>query len=467
MRGMADRRAILIAVDAVAAFAAVLIAVQLRFGSGAFSVWVRDLGLPPVWLMAVAFSILTFGSFAVAGVYRREMYWDLRTELLDLLKGLVLLGTVALSLLFLFKLEDVSRIAIIATFAILGTASVMARLAIRSATRRAAASGTALRHWVIVGHGEGVSQLTDLVMRHPHVGARIVGIVGETPPEPDLGVEWLGTVHDLPEVLRDNVVDEVIVVSDGSDPQKLQAILSVCAEQGKTVRLPLDSVAPSLLRGRMEEYDGIPMWSVLATPEHRLELAVKRIIDVAGSAALLTLLSPLLAATAIGIMMSDGRPVLYRQARGGHHGRPFQMLKFRTMVNGAEAMRDDLIDQNERTGPVFKIAADPRITRLGMWLRKTSIDETPQLLNVFFGQMSLVGPRPQPLKEVAEYDLWHRRRLSMRPGITGLWQVKARNDPSFGMWMDLDLEYIDRWSLWLDVSIIARTPVALIRSPGT
>ena len=142
------------------------------------------------------------------------------------------------------------------------------------------------------------------------------------------------------------------------------------------------------------------------------------------------------------------------------------MLKFRTMVDGAEAMREDLIDQNERTGPAFKIADDPRITRFGRWLRKTSIDETPQLLNVFLGQMSLVGPRPQPLEEVAEYDLWHRRRLSMRPGITGLWQVQARNDPSFGAWMDLDLEYIDRWSLGLDFSVLIRTPTALVRTPG-
>ena len=464
---MSDRRAILIVVDAATAFAAVFLAVRLRFGSDAFSVWVEELGLPPVWLIAVAFSILTFGSFVVAGVYRREMYWDLRTELVDLLKGLVLLGAVAFSLLFLFKMEDVSRIAIITTFAILGTASVMARLAIRSATRRAAASGTALRYWLIVGHGESVGQLTELVARHPHVGARIVGVVGETPPRSDLDVEWLGTIHDLPEVLRDNVVDEVVIVSDVADPQKLQAVLSVCAEQGKTVRLPMDSLAPSILRGRMEEYDGIPMWSVLATPEHRLELAVKRIIDVAGSAFLMTLLSPLFVATAIGIMITDGRPVIYRQARGGHHGRLFQMLKFRTMVDGAEAMRDHLIGQNERTGPVFKIADDPRITRFGRWLRKTSIDETPQLLNVFLGQMSLVGPRPQPLEEVAEYDLWHRRRLSMRPGITGLWQVQARSDSRFDIWMDLDLEYIDHWSLWLDASILAKTPAATIRTPGT
>jgi lipopolysaccharide/colanic/teichoic acid biosynthesis glycosyltransferase len=198
-----------------------------------------------------------------------------------------------------------------------------------------------------------------------------------------------------------------------------------------------------------------------------MELALKRVIDVVGAGVVLVLVSPLLLAAYLLILLVDGRPVMYRQQRGGLHGREFTMLKFRTMVNGAHETRADLLDNNERSGPVFKIANDPRITRLGRVMRKTSMDEAPQLFNVLLGQMSLVGPRPQPLEEVAEYDLWHRRRLSMRPGITGLWQIRARHDPSFDTWMDNDLEYIDRWSLWLDLMVLVRTPAALIRTPGT
>lgn len=463
MLGISDRRAILIATDGIAAFAAVFLAVFIRFGNSAPAVW-EELSLPPLWLIATCFAFLTFTSFAAAGVYRSEIYWDLRSELKDLTKGTVLLGFVSLATLFLLKLEDVSRIAILTTFALLVLGAVTARVTMRSLGRRTARKGQTLRNWLVVGTGERVTQLVDLLRSHPHVGAGIVGVVAESAP-PDVETDWLGTIYDLPEILRANVIDEVIVSGEG-DPKRLEAILSVCAEQGKTVRLALDSVAPTALRGRLEEYDGIPMWSVLATPEHRLELALKRIIDVVGATIALIVLAPLMLLTTLGVLVFDGRPVLYRQQRGGHHGRRFAMVKFRTMVNGAETVRADLLDSNERSGPVFKIKDDPRITRFGRWLRKTSLDETPQLLNVIAGHMSLVGPRPQPLEEVAEYDLWHRRRLSMRPGITGLWQVEARDDSSFDTWMDLDLEYIDTWSLWLDLSILARTPAAVVRTPG-
>ncbi len=464
MRGLSDRRAILIAVDSTVAFAAVFVGVVLRFGGSGFSIWRSELELPPVWLIALLFAVLTFTSFATAGVYRREIYWDLRTEIKDLLKGIVLLAFVSLAFLFLFKLEDVSRIAIAIAFGALSVGSIASRLVLRSMSRRAALAGKALRNWLVVGPNDRVAALVDLLHTHPHVGAGIVGVVAESASD-GTKPKWLGTIYDLPEILRAHVIDEV-VVSGESDPKRLEAILSVCAEQGITVRLAMDSVAPTALRGRMEEYGGIPMWSVLATPEHRMGLAVKRIIDFVGASVLLVILSPLFLATSLAVLVSDGRPVLYRQGRGGHHGRPFKMLKFRTMVDGAEDMRADLVGQNERVGPVFKIKDDPRITKLGQWLRRTSLDEAPQLINVVTGHMSLVGPRPQPLEEVAEYDLWHRRRLSMRPGITGLWQIKARDDSSFDTWMDFDLEYIDRWSLWLDLSILLQTPAAIYRNPG-
>ena len=160
-------------------------------------------------------------------------------------------------------------------------------------------------------------------------------------------------------------------------------------------------------------------------------------------------------------------PVFFSQERCGLNGRRFYLYKFRTMVHNAEDMRKELFKKNEVDGPAFKIKKDPRIIPfIGTFLRRTGLDELPQLWNVLVGDMSLVGPRPQPVDEVAEYDPWHRRRLTVRPGITGLWQVTSRHDPSFDTWVDLDLEYIDRWSVWLDLKILAQTPVALFRSPG-
>lgn len=459
-----DRRAGLISVDVFAAFAAVFAGVLVRYGASYRSIWEGELSLPPVWILALCFAVLAFVSFSSSGTYRRETYWSIATELTDLGKGLVFLGALTLSFLFLFKLEDVSRAALGFSFLALSGISTGVRLALRRRALRT--QPERLSRWLLVGVGERSDEIADLVARHPHVGARIVGLVGDGH-QVEQRVPWLGSIADLPEVLRTEVIDEVIVTLDAGDWNKLEGVLAACAQQGKTVRMPLNSVAPTVLKGRLEEFDDMPMWSVLATPQQQVALAVKRIFDVAAATSLLLILSPLLIATAVSVRIRDGGPVFYAQWRSGLHGRAFRMVKFRTMVNGAEAMRADLMTSNERVGPAFKMADDPRVTKLGRTLRKWSIDELPQLWNVVMGHMSLVGPRPQPVDEVQTYQLWHRRRLSMRPGVTGLWQVTARNDPSFDVWMDLDLVYIDRWSLWMDASILLRTPAALVRMPGT
>ena len=189
-------------------------------------------------------------------------------------------------------------------------------------------------------------------------------------------------------------------------------------------------------------------------------------MDIACSLVGLVVLSPLLLATAVAIRRRDGSPVLFRQTRVGLHGRPFSICKFRTMVPDAEARLAEVRHLNERNGIVFKATDDPRLTRLGRTLRATSIDELPQLWNVLKGNMSLVGPRPLPVHEVAEFDVWHRRRHSMKPGITGLWQVEARTEPEFDRWVERDLAYIDRWSLQLDVRIILRTIPAVFGRTG-
>lgn len=465
MRSTSDRRAVLLTADGVAAFLAVFLGVLVRYGPDYVSVWEEVLGLPSVPFLASCFAALAFASFAIGGTYRRETYWSFRTEIADLAKGLVLLAAVTLSLLYLFKLEDVSRLSLLTAFGALSSLSAVVRLLLRHRVHERRATGRIPR-WLLVGSGEGAREVIEAARRHPHVGGIIVGMVAEDHAEGG-EVPWLGSVGDLPAVLASNVIDEVVVTFDPGDWAKLEGVVAACAEQGKTVRIPVSSLSPTLLKGRLEEFHGAPMWSILATPEHRLGMAVKRVFDVAAAAIFLILLAPLFGATALAVLAADGRPVLFRQWRGGLHGRPFRMVKFRTMVDGAEEMRSDLMVDNERVGPIFKIVDDPRITPLGRWLRKSSMDELPQLWNVLMGHMSIVGPRPQPLEEVESYDLWHRRRLSMRPGITGLWQVEARHDSSFDTWMDRDFAYIDGWSLWLDAWILAKTPWAMLRLPGT
>jgi len=201
------------------------------------------------------------------------------------------------------------------------------------------------------------------------------------------------------------------------------------------------------------------------TPDLSWALLVKSLIDRLGALLGLLLLSPLLLAVAIGIKLTSPGPVIFMQQRAGKHGRPFKMYKFRSMRTGAELEQDRLKNLNQMSGPVFKIVDDPRITPLGRWIRRTSIDELPQLLNVLLGHMSLVGPRPLPLYEVENFELTaHRRRLSMKPGLTCLWQISGRNNVrEFSDWVKLDVEYIDNWSLWLDFVILVRTvPVVLL-----
>ena len=208
------------------------------------------------------------------------------------------------------------------------------------------------------------------------------------------------------------------------------------------------------------------MRSLVHDEQRELGLVVKRLIDIAGAAVGLVVLSPLLLGTALVLRLREGSPVLFRQTRVGLHGRPFTIYKFRTMVPDAEARYAEVEALSDIKGAAFKMANDPRVTPLGHTLRKTSLDELPQLWNVLRGEMSLVGPRPAPPREVAGYDVWHRRRLSMKPGMTGPWQVEARLDEHFDERATLDLHYIDRWSLTLDFKILVRTIPAVLVRPG-
>jgi exopolysaccharide biosynthesis polyprenyl glycosylphosphotransferase len=276
-----------------------------------------------------------------------------------------------------------------------------------------------------------------------------------------------GELAQLASLLDTEVVDEVVFAAPGTDLAVFESALQACDTRGVDVLVTMQGMVPSSGKVELAHVTGfdLPMIGVSRVPTGQGRLLAKRMLDVVGALAAILVLSPVMIATAIAIRLESKGPILFKQVRSGRNGRKFVMLKFRSMCIDAEAKQAALMHLNEMDGPVFKIKHDPRITRVGRFIRKTSIDELPQFFNVLLGDMSLVGPRPPLPAEVAKYEAWQRRRLSVRPGITGMWQVSGRNAVDFSAWMQLDLDYIDRWSLWLDLQILVRTvPAVLMRS---
>lgn len=282
-------------------------------------------------------------------------------------------------------------------------------------------------------------------------------------PHPHLHTPVLGTVADLETVLREHVVDEVYMAATAEEHgAAVQTAIRTCERFGTPFALP--AFAYRLTRakpvGELAEGDGYSHF--LSVRQKPVQLWLKRLFDLTASGVALALLSPLLLGVAAAVKVTSRGPVLFRQRRVGLHGRTFDMLKFRSMVADAEAMKAKLLAQNEQSGPVFKMKRDPRVTAVGRFIRKFSIDELPQLVNVLRGDMSIVGPRPPLPNEVRRYEAWQRRRLSVRPGLTCVWQVSGRSEISFEDWMLLDMRYIDHWSLAQDFQLILRTvPVVL------
>jgi exopolysaccharide biosynthesis polyprenyl glycosylphosphotransferase len=299
------------------------------------------------------------------------------------------------------------------------------------------------------------------------VGARDEDVEGELVRLHGTRVEWLesGDPAALGKRLHAGGVDEV-VLSAALPRRDLPDLLRICDQIGVPARVRMDRVEPDLPRPRAELF-GPSLYLLYQSREpDRPGLLVKAIVDRLAAALALVLLAPLMLLIAIVIRLTSRGPALFVQQRGGRNGRPFPMLKFRTMRQGAEAEREKLLAANEMDGPVFKIADDPRVTPVGRVLRRMSLDELPQLLNVVAGHMSLVGPRPLPLIETRELSGADRRRLSMRPGMTCLWQVSGRSDLTFREWMALDLQYVDHWSPALDMAILFRTVPALLSGRG-
>jgi exopolysaccharide biosynthesis polyprenyl glycosylphosphotransferase len=338
------------------------------------------------------------------------------------------------------------------------------KLTLRTMSRYARSRGFNYRTLLIVGGGPAARAIVDALERHPYWGFHVLGIVRVRPDDgPIDGVPLLGGAHDMGRILHENVVDDVVFAVGRNELGQMEDLFLALEELGIRIMLALNFFPHTRARIELSDIDGIPFLTFSTGPTNPLLLLAKRIIDVGLATLLLLLALPVVLTVGGMIKLTSSGSVLFRQTRCGLNGRRFVLYKFRTMVEDAEHRRHEVLHLNQMDGPVFKAKDDPRITRLGRILRKFSLDEIPQLWNVLRGDMSLVGPRPPIPEEVAQYERWQRRRLSMKPGLTCLWQIKGRNDVSFRSWMELDLEYIDSWSLSLDMEILLKTiPVVLL-----
>ena len=324
------------------------------------------------------------------------------------------------------------------------------------------------RNVLIVGNNPEARTFGTAIDGNPELGLRVIGYVlgpNEEPRVADNAV--LGPVDHLRRLIDKHVVDDVVFAIPQSSFSQLAKYVAWCEEIGVTVHLKMDFLRTIVAKSLPNDLDGTPLLTLTTVPTDAVALTVKRLIDSAVSSIALIALSPLLLLVVIAVRLTSKGPAIFSQQRVGLNGRIFTFYKFRSMRIDAERNKKEVASLNEMTGPVFKARRDPRVTRLGRWLRKFSLDELPQLWNVLSGDMSLVGPRPPLPSEVSEYERWQVRRLSMKPGITCLWQVAGRNDVPFETWMRLDLEYIDNWSLGLDLKILLRTLPAVILARGS
>ena len=347
-------------------------------------------------------------------------------------------------------------------------ALALLRVGIFSSLRWLRVTGRNTRNVLIVGSGPRAGYVQRVIEQNPSWGLDIVGFIDDERPSSRITVDadQIHALGDMAAVLQAKVIDEVIVACPRSMLATIVDVVDACALAGVPITLLSDLFGDYLPAPRSTRFGSLPALSFAPVHHSRVKLTIKRGIDILGSTMLLALVAPILGAAALAIRLTSPGPIFFRQTRCGLNGRQFVMLKLRTMYVDADVRKAELLHLNEMTGPVFKMKNDPRITPVGRILRRLSIDELPQLWDVLRGDMSLVGPRPAVPLEVDEYATFERRRLSMRPGLTCIWQVNGRNEIGFDDWVRLDLEYIDTWNLTNDFKILAQTLPAVLGGEG-
>lgn len=423
-------------------------------------------------LIFCGFLLIWHVLFVSMHLYESHRLMPRFSENLDVL-GATSLGTVAIAIasaLFDIRMVNASFLAVF--WASSSGCVILSRMGLRYFLDRVREKGHNLRHVVIVGTNARAVEFARKIEVKPELGYRLIGFIDEPWSKSgtfhESGYPLICDLDHFVAFIRKSIVDEVIIALPiKSHYLQASRIAELCQEQGIVVRFLTTFFNLGMGRCATEDVEGDSVLTLYTGPLGDWPVFAKRGLDIIASLSLLVLLSPILLVTAGLISITSPGPVFFTQERLGRNKRRFRIFKFRTMVPDAESKLAQLENKNEVSGPVFKIKNDPRLTPIGKILRKTSIDELPQLLNVLRGDMSLVGPRPLPVRDYEGFDQdWHRRRFSVRPGITCLWQISGRSSISFDRWMELDMQYIDQWSLWLDIRILVETIPAVVKGSG-
>jgi exopolysaccharide biosynthesis polyprenyl glycosylphosphotransferase len=460
-----------------------LLVMVFSFGLATLTVHYQNSSIPLAQLIEMRIKIQNFALFfcfllvwhtifSLFGLYHSRRLSSRWGEARDVFKATTLGTFAVLAAAVLLPISLINTVFLLVFWAGSTLTTILSRLALRYILVKFRLHGRNLRHMLIVGTNPRALKFAKNIEAKPELGYRISGFVDDDYGKNGLfknsGYPLVASIHEFPSYLREHVVDEVCIhLPLKSRYDQVNWIVGLCQEQGIIVRF-LSNIF-NLKAGQSEagHFDEAPVITVSTGAMEGLPILLKRALDFLLSLIMLALLSPLFLSVAILIRITSPGPVFFVQERLGVNKRRFRLIKFRTMIPNAEAKIAELEDLNEASGPVFKIKNDPRITKVGKFLRKTSIDELPQLINVLKGDMSLVGPRPLPVRDYNGFDEdWHRRRFSVRPGITCLWQVNGRSNTGFAEWMQLDMKYIDQWSLWLDLKILAMTLPAVIKGSG-
>lgn len=416
--------------------------------------------------------LIWYAIFSMFGLYRSRRLLPLKKEIKDIIKASTLSTFAIFFLSLLFHITMITPVFLVFFWAGSTVITILTRLVMRLTLKWARLRGLNLRSVLIVGTNPRALKFAGRIESKQELGYVISGFIDEV---------WIGNgdlekfgwklVSDFKgfvEFIRNNVVDEVVIsLPVKSYYPEISLIINACEQQGIVVRHLSDIFDTKLAKSRVEYFEGQALTSHYTTTLGGWQNLIKTMLDRILSLILLTLSLPLLLSAAILIKVTSPGPVFFCQERLGLNKRLFHVYKFRTMVKDAEQKQAELEDLNECIGAAFKITNDPRISTVGKFLRKSSLDELPQLINVLKGDMSLVGPRPLPVRDYKGFSNdWHRRRFSVRPGITCLWQINGRHNLTFDKWMELDLEYIDERSLWLDLNILIRTIPAVLKGSG-
>ncbi len=439
---------------------------------------VRGLTITPdyyvVLLMIIIIWYITFSLFRKYVSLYKMSFYDVS---LNIVKLVTFNMIILICFLYLLKsAEGLSRILftifyILNLFMLITSDRIIHRLVLRNYKKL-----YNLKNILIIGSKDRALDVIRPLTQSEFSGYNIIGCleIGEDYVEKEVhhGIKTIGTMDDYFKILQDTTVDEVIFAAPTNLIKDFEQQIVFAEKIGIVVRIIPDwqiykSIRnPKIASASLVDFFGLHVLALSSSPIYKRNVFVKNISDIILSAILLFLLSPIFVLIAIAIKLSSKGPVFFKQVRSGLNGRKFTFYKFRTMYSNAEELRNSLERDNEMDGPVFKIANDPRITLAGKLLRRTSLDELPQLFNILKGEMSFVGPRPPIPAEVEKYEIWQRRRLSMKPGLTCIWQVSGRNRICFEEWMKLDLQYIDNWSLWLDIKIFLKTFYAVLKGSG-